>query len=266
MTVEVMSLPEEKLAEWRAIEDIFQGQYQIIRNLGKGGQSQVYCGKRLSDGRFYAIKHVEPGSIENMEENLRILSKLEHPQLPRLYAMKVRGEEAYIVQDYFPGNSLKKILRDNRHMYTRVPWRTAMGWMCSACEPLEYIHSLSPAVLHCDIKPANLVLRSGDGRICLMDFDISREAGERQSINSAMSLAYASPEQKQFHRLDQRTDIYSLGAAFFHMVTGELPGEGLFHWLLPLRVRRLLDRCMADSPDARFQSVKELKAALEEIL
>lgn len=258
------SRPEGKSAAWQAIEDIFGGQYQIIRSLGRGGQSQVYCGKQMSDGRLFAIKHVKPGSIGDMEENLRILSRLNHPQIPCLHAMEVRGEEVYIVQDYFPGDSLKKILRDSQRMHTRVPWKKAMQWMRSACEPLEYIHSLNPAVLHCDVKPANLVLWSGNDRICLMDFDISRETGETQRISSTMSVAYASPEQKRFDKLDQRTDIYSLGITFFQLTTGQLPGEGFFHWLLPLRVRRLLERCMADRPDARFQSVRELKTALEE--
>lgn len=262
MIVQDRRISPEEQEQWRKIEALFQDKYQITKYLGKGGQSQLYCARRLSNGRFYAIKHVEPGNIVDVEENLRIISRLEHPQLPRLYEMKVRGDEAYLVQDYFLGDNLRKVLRDNARMHTRVRWDTAVDWMLSACEPLRYLHLLQPTVLHCDIKPANLLLRASDHRVCLVDFDISREMSEGRVKARAMSMAYASPEQKRFAQLDQRTDIYSLGVSFFQLTTGQLPGERWLHWPLPPRFQDVLDHCMAPDPDVRFQSVEELRAAL----
>lgn len=262
MILQDRRIPPEEQEQWREIEELFRGKYQIIKYLGRGGQSQVYCARRLSNGRFYAIKHVEPGSIMDVDENLRILSRLEHPQLPRLYEMKVRGDEAYLVQDYFLGDNLRKVLRDNARMRARVHWETAVDWMLSACEPLRYLHTLQPAVIHCDIKPANLLLCTSDHRICLMDFDISREMSGERVRARAMSMAYASPEQKRFARLDQRTDIYSLGVSFFQLTTGQLPGEHWFHWPLPPRFKDVLEHCMAPDPNVRFQSVEELRTEL----
>lgn len=257
---------QEKPQEWRRLEALFDGRYEIIQKLGGGGQSHIYCARGTEIRRYYVIKHVEPGSIVDIEENFRILRRLEHPQIPHTYEMELIGEEAYLVQDYVPGVSLKKVAADHRRMKTRLDTETAVHWMLSACEPLAYLHSLTPAVIHCDIKPGNLCFRDTDGRICVMDFDISREMTGKGVRARAMSKAYASPEQKQMRRMDRRTDVYSLGAAFFHLTTGQLPGEHWFHWPLPPRFQDLLDHCMAPDPAARFQSVDELRHALLRLL
>jgi serine/threonine-protein kinase len=248
------------------VESVFRNEYQVVRTLEPGGQSKIYCARRRSNGKYFVIKTVHSDSIPNLEENLRILQRLHHPQIPASHEIRYQGDEVYIVQDYFPGDSLKKILRDNRRMYAHVPWRVGAEWMLSACAPLEFVHQMKVPILHCDVKPGNLLLRSVDQQICLMDFDIARELTPSQARIGAMSMAYASPEQKQFLPLDQRTDIYSLGVTIYQLTAGCLPGERLLHWYLPTKFRRLLNRCIALNPDQRFQSVNELKLALRGLL
>ncbi|GEM_PF-3584988 len=258
--------PAEQREQWRRVEQVFRGKYGVIRELEHGGQSRVYCARRSSDGKFFVLKHIQPGSGVDVEDNLRILSRLNHPQIPRLEEMKVRGEEAWLVQEFFLGDSLKKVLMDNRRMHTRLPWKKAVEWMLSACEPLGYLHSLQPPVCHCDVKPANLTFRVSDRRICLMDFDISREITAGKVRARHMSPAYASPEQKQLMRIDTRTDLYSLGVTFFQLCTNQMPGEHWLHWPLPPRFQDLLDHCMAPSPNVRFQTVEELRQELLKLL
>lgn len=252
-------VPQEEL------EQVFSGRYEITHRLGQGGQSMVYCARRRADGALCTVKQVRPEAIPDLEQNLRILRRLDHPQLPRFRELGQGDGVLYIVQDYLPGVSLKQILESNRRMGVPARWPKVLGWMRSACEPLAYLHESQPPILHCDLKPANLILRQ-DGAVCLADFDISRELTGQCVPIRAMSMAYASPEQKQFLPLDPRTDVYSLGVTAFQLLAHELPGERLFHRPLPRRVERLLSRCLAANPERRFQSVGELREELDEIL
>ncbi|MCD7927262.1 MAG: serine/threonine protein kinase [Oscillospiraceae bacterium] len=247
------------------LEQIFSGRYEVTRRLGQGGQSLVFCARRRSDGALCTVKQVRPEAIPDLEQNLRILRRLDHPQLPRFCELGRGDGVLYIVQDYLPGVSLKQILESNRRMGVPARWPKVLGWMYSACEPLAYLHESQPPILHCDIKPANLILRQ-DGTVCLVDFDIARELTGQTVPIRAMSMAYASPEQKQFLPLDPRTDVYSLGVTAFQLLTHELPGESLFHRPLPRRVERLLSCCLAANSERRFQSVEELRKELDEIL
>lgn len=131
--------------------------------------------------------------------------------------------------DFIPGNSIKQYLDAGRIF----PEKSVINWMKQMCSVLCYLHTREPQVIHGDIKPGNIML-TPQGDICLIDFNISSAAGKNAPVwIEGYTKGYASPEQvdafrfnqKEMDRsnwksIDARSDIYSLGATVYHMVTG----------------------------------------------
>ena len=277
-------------------------QYEILRELGRGGTSVVYLVKDKADGRNYALKVLrrddnKPEAFEQEADQLRARTKnlraeaevLQalctdeqgnvacHPGIPayRECVCDEKGEFAGFVMEYVEGRSLQKILEDGR-AYTV---REAAAAGLQLCGIMEQLHGQDSPMIFRDLKPANILVRP-DGQFVLVDYGAVRKL--RKSAGSdTMQLGtdgYAAPEQYGgWEQSDERTDIYGIGAVLHHMITGRPP---LDTGLRPLReilgaegesrqldeMAKILLRCCMTAPSMRYSSCKELEKALRSVI
>ena len=277
-------------------------QYEILRELGRGGTSVVYLVTDRADGRNYAMKVLrkddnkpevfeqEADQLRARTENLRAEAEVLqalctdeqgnvacHPGIPayRECVCDEKGEFAGFVMEYVEGRSLQKILEDGR-AYTV---REAVEAGLQLCGIMEQLHGQDPPMIFRDLKPANILVRP-DGQFVLVDYGAVRKL--RKSAGSdTMQLGtdgYAAPEQYGgWEQSDERTDIYGIGAVLHHMITGRPP---LDTGLRPLReilgaegesrqldeMAKILLRCCMTAPSMRYSSCKELEKALRSVI
>lgn len=166
------------------------------------------------------------------------------------------GDSLCYVMEYFPGRTLQEIFEEEG----RQPVARLRSWMIQICEILTYLHTRSPAVVHADLKPANLYCLS-DGRILLLDFGAAFLAGRTPGIYFGTEV-FASPEQKKGGEdLDCRSDLYSLGATMYFLLTGKY-WDGRERVFVYGAFRRTLEKCMRADKRRRYGSCRELRAVL----
>src|SRR5947209_1657994 len=211
--------------------DILQNRYRIKRPLGRGGMGAVYEATDLRLSRTVALKEtlVETDELRRaFEREARLLANLRHPALPKVLDHFAEGDGLFLVMEFIPGDDLGVMLEHEGR-----PFATAevLRWAEQLLDALEYLHTLDPPVLHRDIKPANLKLIRQD-QIVLLDFGLAKgSAGQMTRDGSRSVLAYSpnySPlEQIQGAGTDERSDLYSLGATLYHLLTGVKPPDAL---------------------------------------
>lgn len=260
--------------------EIIGGMYQIIREIGKGGTGVIYLGYHLRLQKQIVIKRTKDNYTEHMNVRAEadILKRLHHTFLPQVYDFLVIGNGVYTVMDYIPGYDLQYYLDQNY----RFPEKTLMLWLSQLCEVLEYLHSQDPPILHSDIKPGNIMITQ-QGNVCLIDFNISLDGTEEKKLQG-ISPHYAAPEQyrcamdilytgKSEIKLDERMDIYSLGAVFYRMMTGQLPNpeQGVPYPIEDMDIpyseglKSLISKAAAFLPGRRYRTAKQMGEALKRI-
>ena len=270
-------------------------QYEILRELGRGGTSVVYLVKDKADRRNYAMKvlrnddgkqELSEKKADHLSAEAEVLKALcidepgnvsLHPGIPAYIECVCdgKGEFAGFVMEYVEGRSLQKILEDGR-AYTV---REAVEAGLQLCGIMEQLHGQNPPMIFRDLKPANILVRPS-GEFVLVDYGAVRKL--RKSAGSdTMQLGtdgYAAPEQYGgWEQSDERTDIYGIGAVLHHMITGRPP---LDTGLRPLReilgaegesrqldeMAKILLRCCMTAPSMRYSSCKELEKALRSVI
>ncbi|HEY0380542.1 MAG TPA: ankyrin repeat domain-containing protein [Pyrinomonadaceae bacterium] len=210
---------------------ILQGRYRIVRPLGRGGMGAVYEAADMRLSRNVALKEtlVQTDELRRaFEREARLLANLRHPALPKVLDHFDEGAGLFLVMEYIPGDDLgRRLEREGR----AFPPAEVLRWADQLLDALEYLHGLDPPVLHRDIKPANLKLISRN-HIVLLDFGLAKgSAGQMTRAGTESLLGYSpnySPlEQMQGTGTDARSDLYSLGATLYHLLTGERPVDAL---------------------------------------
>lgn len=207
---------------------IFSDTYEIIGYLQSGSGGAVYKAYHKRLKKEVVLKRIKQKNV-NMRINRQevdILKNLNHSYLPQvLDFLNVEGE-IYTVMSFIPGHSFKELLEEGVH-FTQ---NQLIRWGMQLCSALYYLHSQNPPIVHGDIKPANIML-TPQGNICLIDFNISFFMDENTVLG--YTEGYTSPEQyiialdkKSIHAIpnhtvvDEKSDIYSVGATFYHLITG----------------------------------------------
>ncbi len=200
--------------------------YRIVRLIGHGGFGAVYAADELHSTplRTVALKETfDASSIATFQNEFAVLSRLAHPNLPGYYTTFEHNGNGYLAMELVPGQSLQQIL-DQQH--GTLPESQVLGYALQLCDVLDYLHRQRPPILHRDIKPANVRL-TPEGRIKLVDFGLFKQGMQqtRLSIRGLGTPAYAPIEQygSGTYATDQRSDIYSLGATLYHLLTGQEP-------------------------------------------
>lgn len=202
--------------------DIIEDRYRIKSVLGKGGFGATYLVEdtRLS-GKRRALKEVPALMFDEYETTL--LSRLNHPSIPDIIDRTESDGMINLVLEF--GGS--RTLGGERKQYPnqRIPLNTLLPWICQLCDVLIYLHSQEPPIVHRDLKPDNILLDE-NGRIMLIDFGIAKEstpATMTRTLGRAATHGFSPPEQAMGTGTDERSDIYSLAATFYALLSGENP-------------------------------------------
>ena len=213
------------------IGSIIDGKYKILNKIGQGGMSVVYLAMNERANKQWAIKEVRKDGVKDYEvvrqgliAETDILKRLNHPHLPSIIDVIDRDDTFLIVMDYIEGKALDYWLKKEGAQ----PQERVVEWAKQICDVFGYLHSRKPPIIYRDLKPANVMLKP-DGQIMIIDFGTAREFKET-SIEDTSCLGtqgYAAPEQYGGHgQTDARTDIYTLGATMYHLLTGHNPRIG----------------------------------------
>jgi serine/threonine-protein kinase len=259
--------------------------YTILRKIGIGGMGIVYQGHHQSLDRMAAIKFLspqlagDPAYVQLFLREARAAAKLSHPNLVTVYdAGSIGANIFYFIMEYIDGRDLEMI----QSQEGLLPVSQAVEYVRQAAAALGYAHQKQ--IIHRDVKPENLMLTQ-EGVIKVADMGLAKWMGEDSAMTRGGwmmgSPYYISPERlKDQHRADARSDIYSLGATLYHLLTGRVPYEGTppvvmaQHLEAPLPnpfeanpaldfdICDIIQRMMAKNPDDRFQTMEEVRDAL----
>ena len=254
--------------------------YRILERLGQGGMAEVYRAVDDTLGTVVVVKEnrfVSPEAERQFHREARLLAALRHPNLPRVTDhFSIEGQGQYLVMDFIAGEDLRARLERTADA---LPEAEVLGWANGILRALSYMHSRQPPVIHRDIKPGNIKIAS-DGTAFLVDFGLAKEYDPTVSTTlgaRAYTPGFAPPEQYGQGRTDVRTDVYSLGATLYTLLSGALPSDGLERAmgnerLVPLRelnpsvsphVAAAIERALAIIPQDRFPSADEFVQALD---
>jgi uncharacterized RDD family membrane protein YckC len=261
--------------------------FEVKRLLGRGGMGAVYLALDTSLDRPVALKVLAPEIGQDPEllarfvREARAQARLRHPNITQIYFI---GEDAgthFFAMEYVEGEPLGALLARGE----RIAWGTAVEYAGGAARGLRAAYQ--QGFIHRDIKPSNLLL-DGDGQIKIADFGLVKSLkGDLELTREGVILGsplYMAPEQGRMENVDHRADIYSLGCALYHMISGNPPFEApsavgviskhvtdrarplrATRPEVPLGVERLVERMMAKDPQNRFPGYDELIAALERV-
>lgn len=278
------------------IGQILNDRYKVVEEVGRGGMSAVYKGIHELMDRTVAIKVLLPQlvsdqiSIKRFQQEAQAASHLQHPNVITVYDYGfVASGQPYLVMDFLEGESLADIIRRDK----QVPVKRMIPIFMQACEALEHAHQ--KGVIHRDLKSSNIMLIDFEGKkdfVKVVDFGIAKlmPSSGKQSQNLTQtgevfgSPIYMSPEQCMAQSLDARSDIYSMGAMMYESLTGQPPlmGNSIIDTMqmhmstppkpfresrpdldIPEALERVVLKALAKKPEQRYQSMQELRDAME---
>jgi len=265
------------------------GKYKLLRHIGSGGMSAVYLAEHTMLKRQRAIKVLPKKRVNDSSYLARFhleaqaTASLDHPNIVRAYDVDNDGDQHYLVMEYIEGKDLQTIVKQEGSL----PLELACNYVAQAAEGFTYAHENN--LIHRDVKPANLLVDE-KGVVKILDLGLALYADEE---NASLTVAhnenvlgtadYLSPEQAvNSHKVDSRTDIYSLGCTLYFLLTGHPPfPEGTLaqriakhQTQMPEDIRKdrpecprdLVDICvkmMQKKPERRYQTMREVADALE---
>jgi len=262
--------------------------YSILHRLGVGGMSEVYLAFQQSLHRHIALKVLRSDFVGSDEHEQRFLQEarsaasLIHPNIVQVYDVGKLDSTHYIAQEYVPGSNLSSFIQRRG----AIPLKEAVSILWQATAALQKAASIG--LVHRDIKPDNLLL-TPDGEVKVADFGLARARGQNQNL-TAVGIAlgtplYMSPEQIQGLSVDSRSDLYSLGATAYHMLSGRPPFSGDTPLALamqhiqaepvPLKQLRpdlpddlveIVHKLLRKSPEERYASATELARDLRQCI
>ena len=265
------------------------GKYRLLERLGSGGMGSVFLADHASTHEVVALKILprsnagKPTVTERFQREARAAVALKHTNVVRVHSLEQDADIRFLVMEYVEGQDLRQLVG---RFGPLDPLRAA-NYIRQAAEGLQHVHDAG--LIHRDVKPANLLLNRA-GTVKLLDLGLARfvddedELTKRQGEGTVLGTAdYLSPEQAiDSHEVDQRTDIYSLGATFYYLLTGQSPVPSVpvpqkliciqtqphkpireINPKVPAELAAVVDRMMAKAPAQRFQSARLVAKALQ---
>jgi CheY-like chemotaxis protein/tRNA A-37 threonylcarbamoyl transferase component Bud32 len=276
----------------RRVDRLQIGNYDVLDKLGTGGTGTVFKARHRRMKRVVALKVLarnlckDKSFVQRFQREIETIAQLSHPNIVMAYDADEAKIGHYLVMEFVPGQDLTSMVQKQGPL----PLAEALHCTLQAARGLAYVHE--QGMIHRDIKPANL-LRDGAGRVKVTDLGLARfsaNAGGAVNVNSLTqaggvlgSVDYMSPEQAlDSTTIDQRSDIYSLGATLYYLLAGRAPypGQTMMETLLkhrdapipsvaalrgdiPPAVDDILRRMMAKTVDERYQSMSDVVRDLE---
>lgn len=267
--------------------------YLLQQHLGTGASGKVYRALERPTGRTVAVKYLrkdvlsQASIVRRFVEEADVVARLNHPGIVATYGFgRTPIGGFFLVQEFIDGPNLAVEWGDSELPPARR-WQTAASWIAEAADAVHHAHQRD--VVHCDLKPANLLLGS-DGHIRVTDFGLARrtDAAERDSGAIAGTLGFMAPEQVDpcWGAIRPHTDIYGLGAVLFALLTGRPPVAGTtvadvltnivvgtpvppvctIRSDIPTRLTSVVSRALAKHPQERFQSAAVLCKSLLQVV
>jgi serine/threonine-protein kinase len=260
--------------------------YEVVRKIGGGGMGAVYLAKDRNLGDApRAVKEMVQANLDESQHEKAIsdfkresmlLTSLEHPSIPTIYDYFYDAEAGrfYLVMKYISGGDFSSRLRNAPG--GRIDEKTVTDWAIQVADVLDYLHSRPKPIIYRDLKPANLMIDGNNGRVMLIDFGIARwVAPQEKGVTAVGTMGYAPPELFS-GKVEPRSDIYSLGATMFHLLTGSDPQDNpllIFDFTKNPRPRqitpsisnemeRILMRAVEYKPEDRFRTAGEIRGTL----
>jgi serine/threonine protein phosphatase PrpC len=269
------------------VGQVLDGRFRITDIISRSGMASIFKAVDQNNDSVVALKvpfmqfESDPGFYQRFQREQAIGKALQHPYILKMFDDETLNKSRpYIVMEYLEGQTLGHLMQTVRPM----PEADALKIISRVCEALHYMHEHD--VVHRDLKPDNIMICS-DGSIRIMDFGIAKFEGSRRLTYGGFTPAmgtpdYMAPEQVKGKRGDARTDIYSLGAILYEMVTGSAPFEGANPFIImnsrlsgdPVAPRKKNDKispqveeiilhAMARNPQDRYASAIEMKNDLD---
>jgi len=266
---------------------VLDGRFQIVDAINRSAMSSVFKATDLKTGRLVALKvplpnlEGDPAGFSRFEREAEIGRTLDHPGILKFVHVEPKEKSRpYLVMEFLEGQTLERLMQQIRPL----PEADALPIVSQVCDALEYLHQHE--VVHRDLKPQNIMLCT-DGSVRIMDFGIAKAASSRRLTFGGFSPTmgtpdYMAPEQVKGRRGDTRTDIYSLGAILYEMVTGRVPFEGENAYVVmnarllsdPVaprvhnpnirpQVEEIILHAMAREPADRYPSAAAMKADID---
>ena len=234
------------------------GRYVIEAPLGKGGMGEVFRARDTRLGRAVAIKVSDAQFSARFEREARAISALNHPHTCTLHDVGPN----YLVMELVEGESLADRLKKGP-----LTLDETLRYGGQIADALDAAHVKS--ITHRDLKPGNIMISKTAG-VKVLDFGLAKiRANANDTVTQSTIVmgtpAYMAPEQIQGKEADARTDIYALGLVLSEMVTGKrsLPGTEALRASIPIKLRHVVERCLALDPEERWQSARDIKAELQ---
>lgn len=258
------------------VGDVLNGRYPILGILGEGGMGAVYKASDLGSTRIWAIKEMteqfateeeRQEAIAGFEQESRLLSQLEHPNLPRITHFFTDNGHHYLVMDLVQGETWeKKQLREKQSI------ADILDIVYQITDVLRYLHGQPQPIIFRDLKPANVMI-TPEGVAKLIDFGIARvfQAGKANDTRALGTPGYAAPEQYGSGQSDARTDIYALGVMMHQAFSGIDPSVDPFRFEpltelipdFPQSIEDIVSKAVALKREERFSCVAEMQEALQ---
>jgi WD40 repeat protein len=273
-----------------APDTLLQERYLVLRPIGRGGMGTVY---EAIDQRLHATVALKETLLTDkvsrraFRREAQLLARLRHPALPKVIDHFDEGEGQFLVMEFIPGDDLAALMekRGGKFPVSAVtPW--VLRWADQLLDALDYLHNQAPPVIHRDIKPQNLKL-SARGDIILLDFGLAKGGMTDATVTArgdkvlGFTPNYAPLEQIRGGEPDVRSDIYSLGATLYHLLTGAKPPDALTRIAallndqkdplhpanernehVPTMVAAVIDKALAANQRDRFASAADMRRAL----
>jgi serine/threonine protein kinase/tetratricopeptide (TPR) repeat protein len=258
--------------------------YRIVEKLGEGGMGEVYLAIDTELERKVALKFLprkiadDPDALERFKREARAAAALSHPNIITVYEVGRYEDQSFIAMAYVDGEPLSDELQSG------ITVERALQIGIQACDGLEKAHRAG--IVHRDIKPDNILIDS-DGRVKILDFGLAtfgESDGWASNKSTAGTAHYMSPEQARREEVDARSDVFSLGAVLYEMLTGKRPFRGAhveavryavlnenpeplssLNQDLPPELERVVLKALSKQRDHRYNSAGELGADLEAV-
>ncbi|MEZ5425765.1 MAG: protein kinase [Pyrinomonadaceae bacterium] len=211
---------------------ILQDRYRLEKQIGQGGMGTVFVATDQRFGSTVAIKQTffeEENLNKAFEREGRLLNGLKHPALPKVSDYFSQEGSQFIVMEFIAGQDLSETMERSEEPF---PVEKVLDWTDQLCDALNYLHNQEVPVIHRDIKPQNLKL-TPNGQVILLDFGLAKgnptDASHKTAAKSIFGYSrnYASLEQIQGTGTDPQSDLYSLAATIYHLLTGIPPADAL---------------------------------------
>lgn len=278
-------------------DQVLTDKYEIDGVLGRGGMSVVFSARHKALDKRFAIKFMDSSRSKDQEYLKRFqleaqaLSKMSHQNIVAIHDYGISDNlYPYIVMDLVKGHSLWRVL--NR--FEPIPLARAISIFTQSCDGVAHAHK--QGIIHRDLKPANIILEPIEGRehVKIVDFGVAKQFRAEDKVAAQLTkdghvfgtTTYMSPEHCLGKNLDPRSDVYSFACIMYEVLTGSPPfmGDNVLDTLqrqiseapkllriargkddLPVAVENIVHKALAKNPADRFQSMDELKAALQQV-